>query len=105
MACGSWCEEARRRVFLHRAVTRPVPHERSTTGDDPMKLYTFAASPVCRPVAMFIADHGIKVEEQTVDLMKGEQNQPWFLAINPSHAVPVLQDGDFVLTESSAILK
>jgi glutathione S-transferase len=70
-----------------------------------MKFYTFPASPGCRPIAMFIADHGMTVEEQTVDLMKGEQNQPWFLALNPNHAVPVLQDGDFVLTESSAILK
>ena len=70
-----------------------------------MKLYTFAGSPVCRPVAMFIADHGINVEYQTVDLMKGEQYQPWFVAINPSHAVPVLEDGDFRLPESSAILK
>ena len=70
-----------------------------------MKFYTFPASPGCRPIAMFIADHGMIVEQQVVDLMNGEQNQPWFLAINPSHAVPVLQDGDFVLTESSAILK
>ena len=70
-----------------------------------MKLYTFAGSPVCRPIAMFIADHGIKVEEQTVDLMNGEQYTPAFLAINPNHSVPVLEDGDFRLTESSAILK
>jgi glutathione S-transferase len=70
-----------------------------------MKLYTFAGSTVCRPVAMFMADHGIKAEEQSVDLMKGEQYQPWFLAINPNHAVPVLEDGSFRLTESSAILK
>src|SRR5215471_1573680 len=70
-----------------------------------MQLYTFPASPGCRPIAMFIADHGLKVEEQTVDLMNGEQYGPAFSAINPNNAVPVLQDGDLILPECSAILK
>ena len=70
-----------------------------------MKLYTFAGSPGCRPIAMFIADHGLKVEEQAVDLMNGEQYGPAFCAINPNNAVPVLQDGDLILPECSAILK
>lgn len=70
-----------------------------------MKLYTFPGSPVCRPIAMFVADHGLKVEEQIIDLMAGEQYQPAFAAINPNNAVPVLDDGSFRLTESSAILK
>src|ERR1044071_4761546 len=54
---------------------------------------------------MFIADHGLKVEEQAVDLMNGEQYGPAFSAINPNNAVPVLQDGDLILPECSAILK
>jgi glutathione S-transferase len=70
-----------------------------------MKLYTYPASPGCRPIAMFIADHGMKVEQQVIDLMAGEQNTPVFAAINPNNAVPVLEDGAFRLTESSAILK
>jgi len=70
-----------------------------------MKLYTFPASPGCRPIAMFIADHGLKVEEQIVDLMNGEQYGPAFTAINPNNAVPVLEDGDLILPECSAILK
>jgi glutathione S-transferase len=40
-----------------------------------------------------------------VDLMAGEHYQPPFVAINPNRLVPVLEDGDFRLTESSAILK
>src|SRR5262245_1337408 len=70
-----------------------------------MKLYTFPGSPVCRPIAMFIADHGMNVEQQVIDLMTGEQFQPAFAAINPNNLVPVLEDGDFRLTECSAILK
>ena len=70
-----------------------------------MKLYTFPSSPGCRPIAMFIADHGMDVEQQVVNLTAGEQYGPAFTAINPNNAVPVLEDGDFRLTESSAILK
>ena len=70
-----------------------------------MKLYTYPASPGCRPIAMFIADLNLKVEEKVIDLMNGEQNSPEFTAINPNNAVPVLQDGDFILPECSAILK
>jgi len=54
---------------------------------------------------MFIADHGMEVEQQVVDLTAGEQYQPAFAAINPNNAVPVLEDGGFRLTECSAILK
>jgi glutathione S-transferase len=42
---------------------------------------------------------------QVVDLFTGEHYQPPYEAINPNHLVPVLDDGDFRLTESSAILK
>ena len=42
---------------------------------------------------------------QVVDLFTGEHMQPPFFAVNPNQQVPVLDDGDFRLTESSAILK
>ena len=42
---------------------------------------------------------------QVVDLFTGEHFQPAYDAINPNHLVPMLEDGDFRLTESSAILK
>jgi glutathione S-transferase len=70
-----------------------------------MKLYFHPISTTSRPVALFAADQGIELEYQVVDLFAGEQTQPAYSAINPNQAVPVLQDGDFHLTESSAILK
>jgi glutathione S-transferase len=63
------------------------------------------ASTTCRPIMLFVADHAIPMEQQVVDILAGEQYQPAFAAINPNNFVPVLEDGDFRLTESSAILK
>jgi glutathione S-transferase len=70
-----------------------------------MKLYMHPVSMTSRPIRLFIAENGIKVDEQVVDLMTGEHLQPAFATINPSKMVPVLEDGDLRLTESSAILK
>src|SRR6266581_1201778 len=70
-----------------------------------MKLYMHPVSMTSRPVRLFIAESGMKVDEQLVDLMTGEHYKEPFAAINPNALVPVLEDGDFRLTESSAILK
>jgi glutathione S-transferase len=47
----------------------------------------------------------IPLDLQVVDLFTGEHYQPAFESINPNRLVPVLEDGDFRLTECSAILK
>jgi glutathione S-transferase len=70
-----------------------------------MKLYFYPASTTSRPVTLFAADHGIELDYHVIDLFAGEHMQPAFGAINPNQAVPVLEDGDFRLTECSAILK
>jgi glutathione S-transferase len=70
-----------------------------------MKLYMHPASTTCRPIMLFAAEEGIALEQQVVDILAGEQLKPAFLAINPNGLIPVLQDGAFRLTESSAILK
>jgi len=54
---------------------------------------------------MFIVDEGLEVEQQIVDILAGEQYGEAFTRINPNNFVPVLEDGDFRLIESSAILK
>lgn len=70
-----------------------------------MKLYTNPVSPASRGVMLFAAEAGIDLDHQVIDLTTGEQCQPAYQAINPIGLVPVLEDGDFRLTESSAILK
>jgi glutathione S-transferase len=70
-----------------------------------MKLYMHPVSMTSRPVLLFIAEKGLDVAPQVVDLMTGEHHREPFVSINPNRLVPVLEDGDFRLTESSAILK
>jgi glutathione S-transferase len=70
-----------------------------------MKLYMHPVSTACRPVLLFAADNNIVMDEELVDLMTGAQMQPPYSTINPNCLVPMLEDGDFRLTESSAILK
>jgi glutathione S-transferase len=70
-----------------------------------MKLYGFPPSPNTRKVQAVIATLEMPVELAVVDLGKGEQRKPEYLAINPTCRVPTLVDGDFVLWESNAIMQ
>ena len=70
-----------------------------------MKLYHHPLSPNVRRVRLTAAVLGLELEEQVVDFAKGEHKTPSFLAINPNGALPALVDGDFVLTESRAIMQ
>ena len=70
-----------------------------------MKLYYHPASTTCRPIMLFAEESRLALDYQLVDIFTGEQYQDAYTAINPCHMVPVLEDGGFRLTESSAILK
>jgi len=70
-----------------------------------MQLYYHPASTTSRIVQHFAMDQGIDLDYKVVDLFTGEHLKPDFAKINPNCLVPVLEDGDFRLTECSAILK
>jgi glutathione S-transferase len=70
-----------------------------------MKLHFHPVSTASRPVVFFCAEANIAYEPVIVDLMTGAHHKEPFVSMNPSSMVPVLEDGDFVLSESSAILK
>lgn len=70
-----------------------------------MKLYYNPLSPNVRRARLTVAVLGIEVEEKLVDFSKGEHKSPEYLALNPNGAVPTLVDGEFVLTESRAIMQ
>ena len=69
-----------------------------------MKLYYSPLSANSLKVRVAAALLNIPLELVNVELPKGEQRLPEYLAINPMGKVPVLLDGDFVLPESAAIM-
>ncbi len=70
-----------------------------------MKLYGFPGSPNTWKVRAVAAHLGLAVQDVLVDLSKGEQRAPDYLALNPTGRTPTLVDGDFVLWESAAIMQ
>jgi glutathione S-transferase len=68
-----------------------------------MKLFEFAPTRSIR-VRWTLQEMEIDFEAITVDLIAGEQRSPAFLEVNPAGKLPVLVDGDMVLTESVAIV-
>lgn len=68
-----------------------------------MKL-TSSIGPNPGVVTMFIAEKGIDVPTETIDIMTGENRRADFLAMNPTGGTPLLtlEDGSF-LSESIAI--
>jgi glutathione S-transferase len=69
-----------------------------------MKLYQFPLSPNCQKVVALAYEVGVSLELATVDLFKGEARSPALLAKNPNGKLPILEDGEFVLWESNAML-
>ncbi len=66
-----------------------------------MKLYT---KPGACSTADHIALHWIGQPFEVQLMSQQELKQPGFLSLNPAGAVPVLEDGDLVLTQNAAIL-
>lgn len=69
-----------------------------------LTLYFFAGSGPSRAVFLLAKYLKLDFEVKNINLGAGEQLKPEFLKLNPQHTVPVLVDGDFVLSESRAIL-
>jgi glutathione S-transferase len=71
-----------------------------------LRLYDYHFSGNGWKVRTLLRHLGRPFAIQWVDLLQGEQHQPWFRAKNPVGQVPVLEDEHgFVWTESNAILE
>lgn len=70
-----------------------------------IKLYDFPMSPRARKARTVLAEKGLQYEKVTVDITKGEQKKPEYLAINPYGKVPALQDNGTTVYESSIIME
>ena len=69
-----------------------------------MKLYEYEAFPNPRRVRMFIAEKGVDIPREQVDVPAGEHRRPEFLSKNPDGTVPVLElDNGRFISETVAI--
>ena len=68
-----------------------------------IRLHT-AATPNGRKVSIALEELALPYEVHHVNLQAEEQLRPEFLALNPNHKIPVLEDDGFVVWESGAIL-
>jgi glutathione S-transferase len=71
-----------------------------------MKIYDYKLAPNPRRVRVFLAEKGLKVPLEEVDIMKGVNRQPPFLAKNSLGGIPVLElDDGRLIAESVAICR
>ena len=68
-----------------------------------MRLYT-ATTPNGRKASIALEELGLDYDMTWVRIDQGEQLKPDFLALNPNHKIPVLEDDGQVIWESGAIL-
>ncbi|MBD0343756.1 MAG: glutathione S-transferase family protein [Coleofasciculus sp. Co-bin14] len=67
-----------------------------------MKLYEFAPTRSIR-VRWVLQELGVEFEAISINMQAGEHRTPDFLTINPTGKLPVLIDGEHIITESVAI--
>jgi glutathione S-transferase len=71
-----------------------------------MKLYEDQRAPNPRRVRIFLAEKGIEVPRQQVDIMAGEHKGPAIAKLNPFERLPILElDDGQVICESLAICR
>lgn len=71
-----------------------------------MKIIEMKPAPNPRRVRIFLAEKGITVPFEQIDITKGEHKRPGFASINPMQRVPVLVlDDGTVIAESVAICR
>ncbi|XP_062125730.1 LOW QUALITY PROTEIN: glutathione S-transferase D7 [Drosophila sulfurigaster albostrigata] len=67
-------------------------------------LYYLPPSPPCRSILLLAKMLGLEFELKIVNILEGEQLKPEFVAMNPQHCLPTMNDEGLVLWESRAIL-
>ncbi|KAF9453358.1 glutathione S-transferase [Macrolepiota fuliginosa MF-IS2] len=70
-----------------------------------LKVYGYAKSTAVKPVIAVLYEKKIPFELISVDLMKGENKTPEYLAKQPFGQIPVIDDNGFILYESRAIAR
>ncbi len=68
-------------------------------------LYHFPYSQHARRIVSLLEENNLPYQVRHVAMDTNEHLSAEFLNINPNHQVPILQEGDFYLSESNAILR
>jgi glutathione S-transferase len=76
----------------------------SSTPRAPITLYRYALSGHAHKAQLMLSLLGLPYQLVEIDLMRGEQQAEEFAARNLFRQVPVIEDGDFRLADSNAIL-
>eukprot|EP00879_Flechtneria_rotunda_P003059 GHRR01003279.1.p1 GENE.GHRR01003279.1~~GHRR01003279.1.p1 ORF type:complete len:222 (+),score=80.08 GHRR01003279.1:162-827(+) len=92
-----------RAPFTSRAVAVPTARRTAVTARALM-LYTNPASRG-KIVEWYLKELGVKAELVNLDLKERQHRQTDFMKVNPFGKVPAIQDGDFTLFESGALLQ
>ena len=69
-----------------------------------LELHGFAVSATSRAVHMALNLLELEYSFVNVNILEGATRTPEYLALNPQHTVPVLVDGDLIITESRAAI-
>jgi len=64
-----------------------------------IEFFYMNQSPASRMVWMTLKALNLDFNAKVVNLLKGEQKNPEFLALNPRGKVPAIKDGDYVIAE------
>lgn len=70
-----------------------------------MELYNYFRSSASYRVRIALALKGLRYDYRAVNLPSGEHNAESYAAVSASRLVPLLRDGDRVLTQSLAIIE
>jgi GST-like protein len=69
-----------------------------------MQVFYFP-TPNGKKISIALEEMGLEYEIVPVNILKGEQQKPEFLAISPNNRIPALVDGEVKIFESGAILQ
>ena len=69
-----------------------------------MIQFYFVPAPNPAKVALMLEETGLPYEAIALDVRKGQQFAPQYLAINPNAKAPSIVDGDVTVFDSNAIL-
>ena len=68
-----------------------------------IKLFTWTTPNGIKPIIL-LEELGLEYETEWINIGKGQQHEPAYLAVNPNGKIPALKDGDLTVFESGAIL-